>query len=132
MAFWLFKQEPDEFGYADLEAAGSAVWDGVANPLAQKHLRAAAVGDQVFFYHTGGEKAVVGVMEVAGGPRPDPADATKVVVDVKPVRRLKAPVTLAAIKADGAFADWELVRVPRLSVMPVSPEQWKKVLAMAR
>jgi predicted RNA-binding protein with PUA-like domain len=110
MAFWLFKQEPDCFSYTDLEKAGATVWDGVRNPAAQKHLRAAAVGDQVFFYHTGDEKAVVGVMTVSAGPRPDPADATKVVVDVKPVRRLKAPVTLAAIKADGSFADWELCR----------------------
>jgi predicted RNA-binding protein with PUA-like domain len=132
MAFWLFKQEPDEFGYADLEAAGSAVWDGVANPAAQKHLRAVAVGDKAFFYHTGGEKAVVGVMEVVGGPRPDPADEKRVVVEVKPVRRLKNPVTLAAIKADASFADWELVRVPRLSVMPVSAVRWKKIEAMAK
>ena|SRR5438094_738266 len=131
MAFWLFKQEPDEFSYADLEAAGSAVWDGVANPLAQKHLRAVKPGDRAFFYHTGGEKAVVGVMEVVAGPRPDPADEKRVVVEVKPVRRLKIPVTLAAIKADESFADWELVRHPRLAVMPVSLGRWKKIEAMA-
>lgn len=132
MAYWLFKQEPDEFSYADLEAAGSAIWDGVSNPLAQKHLRAVAVGDQVFFYHTGHEKAVVGIMEVVAGPQPDPADAKKVVVEVKPQRRLKTPVTLAAIKADAAFADWELVRMPRLSVMPVSAERWKKIQMMGK
>jgi predicted RNA-binding protein with PUA-like domain len=132
MAYWLFKQEPDEFSYADLEAAGSAIWDGVSNPLAQKHLRAVAVGDQVFFYHTGREKAVVGIMEVVAGPQPDPADAKKVVVEVKPQRRLKTPVTLAAIKADAAFADWELVRMPRLSVMPVSAERWKKIQMMGK
>jgi|SRR5579883_1651014 len=131
MALWLFKQEPDDFSYADLEAAGSTVWDGVANPVAQKHLRSVRPGDQAFFYHTGNEKAVVGVMEVVGGPKPDPENEKLVVVEVKPVRRLKAPVTLAAIKADGAFADWELVRVPRLSVMPVSPVLWKRIEAMA-
>lgn len=131
MAFWLFKQEPDDYSYADLEADGSAVWDGVSNPLAQKHLRAVRIGDRAFFYHTGGEKAVVGIMEVTAGPRPDPGNEKLVVVDVKPVRRLKSPVTLAAIKADGAFADWELVRVPRLSVMPVDPEVWKKIETMA-
>jgi predicted RNA-binding protein with PUA-like domain len=132
MAYWLFKQEPDEFSYTDLEAAGSAIWDGVSNPLAQKHLRAVAVGDQVFFYHTGSEKAVVGIMEVVAGPQPDPTDAKKVVVEVKPLRRLKTPVTLAAIKADPAFADWELVRMPRLSVMPISSERWKKIQMMGK
>ena len=115
MALWLFKQEPDEFSYADLEAAGTATWDGIANALALKHLRNTAVGDRVFFYHTGKEKAVVGIMEICVGPRPDPNNAASVVVDVQPVRRLKSPVTLAAIKADDAFADWELVRQSRLS-----------------
>jgi predicted RNA-binding protein with PUA-like domain len=132
MAYWLFKQEPDEFSYADLEAAGSAVWDGVTNALALKHLRAAKPGDRAFYYHTGKEKAIVGVVEVTGGPRPDPADESLVVLDVKPVRRLKTPVTLAAIKADERFADWELVRLSRLSVMPVSPERWKAIEAMAK
>ncbi|MBX9627246.1 MAG: EVE domain-containing protein [Gemmataceae bacterium] len=134
MANWLFKTEPDCYSFADLARDGSTVWDGVANPVAQKHLRAAKPGDRAFLYHTGGEKAVVGVMEVTAGPTPDPGDPAgkRVVVTVKPVKPLGRPVTLAAIKADGAFADWELVRLPRLSVMPVPAELWGRIEDMAR
>jgi len=133
MAFWLFKEEPETYGFADLERDGVTTWSGVTNPLAQKHLRAIKKGDRVFFYHTGGEKAVVGVMEATADATPDPDDAAgrRVVVSVKPVRKLKNPVTLAAIKADKAFADWELVRIARLSVMPVPAELWKKIEAMS-
>lgn len=132
MANWLFKIEPDCFSYSDLEAATTTVWDGVSNALARKHLRTASVGDRVFLYHTGKEKAIVGIMEVTVGPRPHGDDEKSVVVDVKPVKRLANPVTLAAIKADDAFADWELVRMSRLSVMPVPAALWKKIEAMAR
>lgn len=133
MALWLFKQEPGCYSFADLRRDGSTTWDGVTNALAQKHLRAVKKGDRVFFYHTGDEKAVVGVMEVTAGPTPDPADETgkRVLVTVKPVRELKNPVPLAAIKADPAFAGWELVRVARLSVMPVGPELWKRIEEMS-
>ncbi|MGL6094195.1 MAG: EVE domain-containing protein [Fimbriiglobus sp.] len=133
MARWLFKQEPDCYSYAALERDGETLWDGVANALALKHLRAAKPGDVAFFYHTGDEKAVVGVMEITGDPRPDPTqnDPKLAVVPVKPVRRLATPVTLAAIKADPAFATWELVRMARLSVMPVSDEIWAKIEEMA-
>jgi predicted RNA-binding protein with PUA-like domain len=129
MAFWLFKVEPDCYSFADLKRDGKTNWDGVSNAAAQKNLRAVAKGDRVFFYHTGDEKAVVGVMEVTAGPTPDPADEAgkRVVVTVKPVKALDTPVTLATIKADAAFAGWELVRLPRLSVMPVTPEQWARV-----
>ena len=113
MALWLFKEEPGSYSFADLQRDGSTTWSGVTNALAQKHLRAVKKGDRVFFYHTGDEKAVVGVMQVTADPKPDPDDATgkRVVVTVKPVRKLKHPVTLAAIKADKAFAEWELVRI---------------------
>ena len=133
MALWLFKEEPETYSYADLERDGSTTWSGVANPLAQKHLRAIQKGDRIFFYHSGKEKAVVGVMQAAANPTPDPDDAAgkRVVVPVKPVRKLKRPVTLAAIKADEAFANWELVRMARLSVMPVQEELWKKIEEMA-
>lgn len=133
MALWLFKEEPDSYSFAALQKDGSTVWSGVTNALAQKHLRTIRKGDRIFFYHTGDEKAVVGVMEAAADPAPDPHDETgkRVVVTVRPVRALKTPVTLAAIKADKSFADWELVRVPRLSVLPVSEERWKKVEAMS-
>ena len=129
MALWLFKEEPETYSYADLERDGSTTWSGVANPLAQKHLRAIQKGDRIFFYHTGKEKAVVGVMQATANPTPDPDDAAgkRVIVAVKPVRKLKKPVTLAAIKADEAFANWELVRMARLSVMPVPEDLWKKI-----
>ena len=132
MANWLFKEEPGTFSFADLQRDGSTTWTGVANALAQKHLRAVKAGDRVFFYHTGDEKAVVGVMEVTADPTPDPADETgkRVAVTVKPVRALTVPVTLAAIKADKAFAAWELVRQSRLSVMPVPDDLWAKVERM--
>src|SRR5438094_9053426 len=118
MANWLFKEEPGTYSFANLQQDGTTTWTGVSNALAQKYLRAVKKGDRVFFYHTGDEKAVVGVMEVTADPTPDPADTTgkRVAVTVKPVRRLKTSVTLAAIKADKAFAKWELVRQARLSV----------------
>jgi predicted RNA-binding protein with PUA-like domain len=133
MALWLFKEEPDTYSFADLQRDKTATWDGVTNALAQKHLRAVKKGDKAFFYHTGDEKAVVGVMEVTADSTPAADDETgkRVVVTVKPLRALKNPVTLAAIKADKAFAGWELVRVPRLSVMPVSEDLWKKIEAMS-
>lgn len=134
MAHWLMKEEPGCYSYDDLVRDGSTTWSGVTNALAQKHLRAMKKGDQVFFYHTGDERAVVGVMEVAADPSPDPDDENgkRVVVKVKPVRKLATPVTLATIKADEALADWELVRIGRLSVMPVSDEIWKKIETMAK
>jgi predicted RNA-binding protein with PUA-like domain len=133
MALWLFKEEPDSYSFADLQKDGSTVWSGVTNALAQKHLRSVNKGDRIFFYHTGDEKAVVGVMEAAADPTPDPDDEAgkRVVLTVKPVKKLKHPVTLAAIKAEKAFAGWELVRVARLSVMPVGEELWKKIEAMS-
>jgi predicted RNA-binding protein with PUA-like domain len=132
MAFWLFKEEPDCYSFDDLVRDGSTSWSGVTNALAQKHLRSVRRGDRIFLYHTGNEKAVVGVMEAAADPAPDPEDETgkRVTVAVKPLRRLKKPVTLAAIKADDAFAGWELVRIGRLSVMPVPAALWKKIETM--
>jgi predicted RNA-binding protein with PUA-like domain len=132
MAFWLFKQEPSCYSLANLERDGTTGWDGVTNAAARIHLRNTKKGDKVYFYHTGDEKAVVGVMEIASDPTPDPEDEKGVVVDVKFVKRLKHPVTLAAIKADAAFKDWELVRISRLSVMPCPPALWKKIEAMAK
>jgi predicted RNA-binding protein with PUA-like domain len=129
MALWLFKEEPDTYSFADLERDGTTTWSGVANPQAQKNLRSIKKGDRVFFYHTGKEKAVVGIMEVTADPTPDPGDSSgkRVAVTVKPLRKLKTPVTLAAIKADKAFAKWELVKQARLSVMPVPEELWAKI-----
>jgi predicted RNA-binding protein with PUA-like domain len=130
---WLFKQEPSCYSFSDLERDGTTVWDGVSNALARKHLRAVKTGDRVLFYHTGKEKAVVGEMKVIAGPRPDPKgdDEAAVVVEVMSVRRWKRPVALPQIKSDKLLADWDLVRLPRLSVVPVSPEQWRRLEELA-
>ena len=129
MAYWLFKEEPDHYSLEDLIRDKRAVWDGVENNLALKHLRSVKKGDHVLYYHTGKEKAVVGVMEVVKGPYPDPAsnEPRLVVVDVKPVRRLNRPVSLSEIKSNPRFADFALVRISRLSVMPVTDQQWAEI-----
>lgn len=134
MSYWLLKTEPTTYSYADLERDKKAVWDGVSNPVALKNIRAMSKGDLAFVYQTGDEKAIVGIAEITSGPYPDPKqnDERLAVVELKPKKKLKNPVTLAAVKARKEFAPWELVRVPRLSVMPVSPEQWKKLLAMSK
>src|SRR5262249_27393123 len=128
-SYWLFKEEPTHYNFADLERAGRTVWDGVANNLALQNLRKVVKGDRVFFYHSGKEKAIVGIMEVVKGPYADPSlnDARLVVVDVQPVHRLQRPVTLADIKADKTFAGWDLLRNSRLSVMPVKPVLWRRI-----
>lgn len=134
MALWLFKEEPDEYSYADLERDGATVWCGVTNALALQHLRRVRKGDRALYYHTGKEKAVVGEMLVSADPTPDPVarDEKLVVVEVEPVRRLARSVALGEIKKDPALADWELVRLPRLSVMPVSEEQWRRIEELSR
>jgi predicted RNA-binding protein with PUA-like domain len=131
---WLFKEEPTHYSYDDLVRDGQTSWTGVRNALAQKHLRSVQKGDRIFFYHTGDEKAVVGIAKAAAAAYPDPADkAGKLyAVDVLPVKKLKHPVTLAAVKADAAFAAFPLTRMPRLSVMPVSDDEWERLEAMSR
>lgn len=133
MAFWIFKTEPESYSFADLVRDGGTVWDGISNNAALLHLRAARPGDQVLIYHTGDERRAVGIAEVTSAPYPDPQlnDPKLVVVDVRPLRALPRPVTLAAIKADPFFADFALVRQGRLSVVPVTEEQWARLLAMA-
>jgi predicted RNA-binding protein with PUA-like domain len=132
-SFWLLKTEPEAYSYADLERDGATVWDGVSSNAALKNIRDMRPGDQALIYHTGGERQAVGLAEVTSAPYPDPKldDAKLVVVDVKPLRRLAKPVMLASVKADPSFAAFALVREGRLSVVPVSPEQWQKLLAMA-
>jgi predicted RNA-binding protein with PUA-like domain len=134
MARWLFKEEPTHYNFADLERDGRTLWSGVTNALARKHLRQVQPGDQVFYYHTGDEKAIVGIMEAVGAAQADPEDddPKAVAVEVKPLKRLKNPVALATVKADPVFAAWELVRMPRLSVMPVSDEQWQRIEELSR
>lgn len=132
MAYWLMKTEPDEFGFGDLERVGREPWNGVRNATALRHMRQMRRGDLVLIYHTGNEKAVIGIAEVAAEAYPDPteADPRFVVVDVALRQRLPRPVTLSEIKADPQFADWELVRISRLSVMPVSDQHWQAILGM--
>jgi predicted RNA-binding protein with PUA-like domain len=131
---WLLKEEPTHYSYDDLARDGRTSWTGVRNALAQKHLRGIRKGDRLFFYHTGDEKAVVGIAKAAGAAYPDPADKTGKLyaVDVVPVKKLKAPVTLAAIKADPSFASFPLVRMARLSVMPVTDDEWARIEAKAK
>ena len=130
---WLFKEEPSNYSYDDLARDGKTSWTGVRNPVAQKHLRSVVKGDKIFFYHTGDEKSVVGICRAAGNAYPDPADKTGKLyaVDVEPVKKLKNPVTLAAIKGDKFFASFPLTRVPRLSVMPVPDEEWERIVKMS-
>jgi len=126
---WLFKEEPANYSFDALVKDKKAVWSGVRNPLAQKHLRSVKKGDAIFYYHTGDEKSVVGIARATGDAYPDPADKTgkAAVVDVAPVKKLARPVTLAEIKADPAFKDFALVRISRLSVMPVSAAEWRRI-----
>jgi predicted RNA-binding protein with PUA-like domain len=130
---WLFKEEPSHYGYDDLVREGKTRWSGVRNSLAQKHLRSVQKGDSIFYYHTGDEKAIVAIAKAAGDAYPDPADKSGKLfaVDVVPVKKLRRPVTLAEIKAKPSFRDFPLVRISRLSVMPVSDSEWAAIEKMA-
>ena len=134
MAQWLVKEEPEHYSYDQLVKDRKTVWAGVKNPLAQKHLRSIRKGDAIFYYHTGKEKAIIAVATAASDAYPDPKDATKkaYVVDVAPGRKLPRPVTLAEVKADRAFADFPLVRMSRLSVMPVTDAEWTRIEKISR
>jgi predicted RNA-binding protein with PUA-like domain len=134
MAQWLVKEEPEHYSYDQLERDRKTVWAGVKNPLAQKHLRTIRKGDRIFYYHTGKEKAVVAVAKALGDAYPDPADkdGKLFVVDVAPQQKLPRPVTLAEIKSDAAFASFPLVRMSRLSVMPVTDAEWTRIEKLAR
>jgi predicted RNA-binding protein with PUA-like domain len=133
MAYWLLKSEPQDYSYTDLEREGSAVWNGVKNPLALKYLRTMKPTDQALIYHTGKERQVVGIAEIVTLPYPDPTlDEPKlVVVDIQPVRSLPQPVTLAQLKQSGNFTDFDLIRLTRLSVVPVATEYWQQILQLA-
>ena len=134
MAQWLVKEEPENYSYDQLEHDGKTVWAGVRNPLAQKNLRSIRKGDRIFYYHTGKEKAVVGIAKATSDAYPDPANSSGkfYVVDVAPEKKLPRPVTLASIKADGSFATFPLVRMSRLSVMPVTGAEWTAIEKMSR
>jgi predicted RNA-binding protein with PUA-like domain len=126
---WLVKEEPENYSFGAFVKDKTTVWAGVRNPVAQRHLREMKKGDRVFFYHTGKEKAVVGTATVSKVAYPDPDDRSGrlVVVELAAGKALKRPVTLAEIKADKRFKDMPLVRIPRLSVQPVTDEQWDMI-----
>ena len=130
---WLFKEEPSSYSFDEFTKDGRTTWSGVKNPLAQKHLRSVRKGDRVFYYHTGDQRAIVGVARASTDAYSDPKDKTgkAAVVDIEPVKRLDRPVTLSEIKSSNAFATFALTRLPRLSVMPVTDAQWKTILALA-
>ena len=130
MAYWLMKSEPHVYSWDDLVRDGATDWDGVRNNAARLHLRAMQPGDEAFFYHSGDDKAVVGIMTITGPGKPDGEDGAWVKVPVAPVRKLN-PVTLKEIKAVPSLAAMELVRQSRLSVSPVRAEEWAKILEMA-
>ena len=134
MAQWLVKEEPDHYGFEQLEKDKKTVWAGVRNPLAQKHLRGIKKGDRIFYYHTGKEKAVVATAKAASDAYPDPGDSSgkASVVDIVPEKKLPRPVTLAEIKSDKAFASFPLVRMSRLSVMPVTDAEWARIEKISR
>ncbi len=133
MAYWLLKTEPQEYSYADLAQDGRSVWNGVKNPLALKYLRTLQPADKALIYHTGKERRVVGIAEIISLPYPDPelSNPLRVVVDLRPVRSLSRPVTLTQIKQDICFTGFDLIRLPRLSVVPVAIEHWQRILQLA-
>ena len=139
MATWLLKTEPDCYHWDQLVADGRTHWDGVSNAAAQKHMRDIRAGDEAFFYHTGDDKAIVGLCRVVKGPYADPevpgttaaGDPKGVLIDIEPIKPAKTPVTLAQIKADPRFAEFLLVKISRLGVLPVPPAMDKAIRKMA-
>ena len=132
MAFWILKTDTDVYPFDQLEREGHTVWDGVTNALALKHIRSMAEGDSALIYHSGQGKELVGLARISGDPYPDPNhdDPKVAVVEVAAGRRLPKAVTLSAVKSDPRFADLGLVRMSRLSVIPVPDDQWRMLLAM--
>jgi predicted RNA-binding protein with PUA-like domain len=130
---WILKTDSEIYPFDTLELERRAVWDGVSNPVALRHIRSMAPGDLLFIYHSGATKEIVGLARVVSEPYPDPKrnDPKLVVVEVEADRRLPHPVSLATIKTDPFFADLALVRQPRLSVIPVSERQWSRLLKLA-
>lgn len=134
MAYWLLKTEPSSYSWDDLTRDKKTVWEGVTNALALKHIRTMKQGDLALVYHTGSERAAVGVAEISSNPYPDPKakDDRIVVVDLKPKAKLAQAVTLDDIKADPTFAGFDLLRISRLSIVPVPPGMWKRIEQLSR
>jgi predicted RNA-binding protein with PUA-like domain len=125
---WLLKTEPDDYSWENLIKENNAVWDGVKAPAAIKNIKQMKPGDLALIYHTGKERAIIGIAEIGSYPINDPDDNNKLIFKINAIEKLPKAVTLKQIKESGMFADWDLVRLPRLSVMPVTPEQWETVL----
>ncbi len=132
MAHWILKTEPSTYSFDRLVGERTARWDGVTNPVALKNIRSMQQGDELMIYHTGDEKAVVGLATVTSAPRPDPKAAKLAVVDIQAGKPLPRPVTLAEIRKEPVLKDLALVRMPRLSVVPATDAQWRKLLQMSR
>lgn len=134
VSYWLCKQEPSTYNLNMLQKDKKTTWDGVHNNLALKYMRQMKKGDLAFFYHSGDEKQIAGIMEVASSAYPNPKekDPRFVVVDVKFKKKLQRPVTLGEIKANPKFKDWELLRISRLSVMPVSSQIWNEIIKISQ
>jgi predicted RNA-binding protein with PUA-like domain len=132
MAHWILKTEPSTYSFDRLVRERNTRWDGVTNPVALKHIRAMQRGDEVMIYHTGDEKAVVGLATVASAPYPDPTDAKLEVVDIAAGKALPRPVTLGEIRKEAVLRDLALVRMPRLSVVPATDAQWRKLLQISK
>ncbi len=133
MAHWLLKTEPECYAWSDLARDKRTAWDGVANNAALKHIRSMKKGDDAVIYHTGGERAAIGLAQIVSDPYPDPReeDDKLVVVDLKPKRKLDRAVHLDEIRADKIFAGWDLLRISRLSVVPVPEKMWKHLLDLS-
>lgn len=130
MNYWLLKTEPDTFSWEKLEKDGKATWDGVRNFRARSNIKAMQKGDLAFIYHTGDEKAVVGIARVEKGSYPEPGEPEWLVVDIVPEKKLKKVVTLAQVKADADLKEMTLARVPRLSVQPVAKKEFDKIVKL--
>jgi len=132
MSNWLLKTEPNDYSWPDLVSDRRAEWDGVRNAAALKNLRAAKLGDQVLVYHTGKERCAVGVAKVVRAAYPDPGgDGERFVIDIAPVRPLARPVLLADMRANPKLEGFDLLRIGRLCVVPVSAAHWKEILRMS-
>jgi predicted RNA-binding protein with PUA-like domain len=134
MAYWLLKTEPEDYSFADLMRDKHTVWDGVKAPLALQNISKVREGDEVFVYHTGKERSIVGTAVVSRGPYPDPKESNPryLVFEITPLHHLSQAVTLKTIKENDFPPEWELIRLPRLSIVPVSVEQRAKILELAK
>jgi predicted RNA-binding protein with PUA-like domain len=131
VAYWVFLADPEDFGWNELEEQGEAVWDGIKNAVAQNNLRKTEKGDQALIYHTAPDKAIIGIAKVVGTARPDPKAEGRVVVDVKPFKKLQRALPLAELKADKTLSGMSFVKMPRVAVQAVSEAQWDRVLSLS-